>query len=338
MSVLVEALSLVVPRLTLDVSYPGGSDAFLQDMCDPACPARLVCADDSLVSASFLSPNDALVVSAKLVELGLVELDENHFYDLAYVDQHHGPTMPCNWLEWKRHRDGFTYAWLAGKEPGDIAAPVEWTPEQSRRLVRSDIRDEPGRAFRLAAEDGLETWLDFKSGEVTVGLPQRDPETETNDAESKAMPMMPLSLMDTVTLAFDEAELKYLRLDENSLSALVTGAAAYTCGFFVDDATQQVTCLLLFGSRAPGGRRSAVAEALVRANYSLHVGGFDLDFSDGEVRFRVGIDIEGGTLTTLMVRNMIGVAVASCNRYHDAIMAVMFGGADPAEAIAGAGE
>ena len=32
MSVLIEALSLVVPRITLDATWPGGADAFLEAM------------------------------------------------------------------------------------------------------------------------------------------------------------------------------------------------------------------------------------------------------------------------------------------------------------------
>jgi hypothetical protein len=51
MSVLVEALTVIVRRLTLDVSWPGGTDAYLAAVYADS-PARLACADGNLTSVS----------------------------------------------------------------------------------------------------------------------------------------------------------------------------------------------------------------------------------------------------------------------------------------------
>jgi hypothetical protein len=40
-------------------------------------------------------------------------------------------------------------------------------------------------------------------------------------------------------------------------------------------------------------KRAAAAEYLTRVNYGLSVGNFEMDFDDGEVRFRTGLDLEG---------------------------------------------
>src|ERR1043166_9882142 len=54
MSVLIEALTMVVPRRVLDVSYPGGPGAFLQALAGLERPPRFVCdGDPELVAASF---------------------------------------------------------------------------------------------------------------------------------------------------------------------------------------------------------------------------------------------------------------------------------------------
>lgn len=42
----------------------------------------------------------------------------------------------------------------------------------------------------------------------------------------------------------------------------------------------------------PEDRRPAVAEYITRANYGLYVGNFEMDYTDGEVRYKSSIDVE----------------------------------------------
>ena len=320
MSVLIEALSLVIQRITLDLSWPGGADAFLEAMCAPECPARRLCSDDKLVSVSFFSPDDALSVVARLRENGLVELDAQRFHDLALVDQREGPTMPCAWLEWRQHRDGFTYAWLANTEPGDMAVPADWTAEQSARLTRSDLRDEPGRMLKLAEEGDLETWLDFETGAVTTG-------TKRLAAGE--------GLLAIVTSALAERDFKCHRYEDDSVfGRLRTDKATYELFVHADDERNTVGIFLLFPTHAPEARRAVVAELCTRANWELLIGSVDMDWSDGDVRFRAGIDVEDSALSPAMVHNVVSAAAWTLDTYHDALLKVMISGADPAKAFA----
>lgn len=178
MAVLIEALSLVIPRIALDISWPGGSDAFLHAMCEPDCLSRRVCADDTLASISFFNPEDALPTEQRLEDIGLLGVVDDAFHDFAFVDQRTGPTMPCPWLHWRQHRDGYTYAWREGSDSSTMAAPADWTPEQSRRLVRTDIRDDTERMLKLSDDGKFEIWLDYQTGEMSRGLARSEPETK----------------------------------------------------------------------------------------------------------------------------------------------------------------
>jgi hypothetical protein len=51
-----------------------------------------------------------------------------------------------------------------------MAAPRDWTPERSRGMIRTDIR-ETGRAFPLQTDGEFEIWLDFQTGGQIIGLP-----------------------------------------------------------------------------------------------------------------------------------------------------------------------
>ena len=357
MSILIEALSLVVRRITLDVSYPGGADAFLEAMCADDCPARRLCSDDKLLSVSFFTPDDATTVVDSLRKHGIVELEGNTLHELAIIDQREGPTLPCDWLEWRQHRDGFTYAWLAGTEPGDMAAPADWTAEQSRGLTRRDLRDEAGRMLKLAEDGELETWLDFRTGAITTGLKRlaernagegrgcageqgtgedtvakREP-WESND-EDEEDDSVPDGLLGVVTGMLTEREIDHHIIGDDSVGGRIrTEKAAYELFMTVDEPRECVFIYLIFPNRAPDGRRQAVAELIARANWRLALGSLDLDFSDGDVRFRCAVDVEDGVLTPSMLQNMVSAGLWTLDTYHDALVRVMIGGEEPGTAF-----
>lgn len=87
-------------------------------------------------------------------------------------------------------------------------------------------------------------------------------------------------------------------------------------------------------SNVPEERRIAASEYITRANYGLRIGNFELDFSDGEFRFKSSFDFEGETLSTKMLRNAIYPAVQTMDRYLPGMMKVIYGDKPPAEAIA----
>jgi hypothetical protein len=51
-----------------------------------------------------------------------------------------------------------------------LSTPEGWTLESSLKLKRIDIRNFPDRALKLADENGIETWLDFQTGQITTRL------------------------------------------------------------------------------------------------------------------------------------------------------------------------
>ncbi len=85
--------------------------------------------------------------------------------------------------------------------------------------------------------------------------------------------------------------------------------------------------------KVPEEVRVAVSEYLTRANYGLRIGNFELDYSDGEVRYKSSLDFEGQSLTSELIRNAIYPAVHTMDRYLPGLLRVSFGGATPHEAI-----
>jgi hypothetical protein len=85
--------------------------------------------------------------------------------------------------------------------------------------------------------------------------------------------------------------------------------------------------------QAPESRRFGVVEFIARANYNMIIGNFEIDMSDGEIRYKTSIDIEGGTLTQMMCKNLVYANVTTMDRYFPGLAAVISGAQTPAEAV-----
>jgi len=86
--------------------------------------------------------------------------------------------------------------------------------------------------------------------------------------------------------------------------------------------------------KAPEDVRPAVAEFITRANYGLRIGNFELDYNDGEVRYKSALDFEGMTLSDELIKHAIYPAAQTMDRYLPGLMEVIYSGKLPADAIA----
>jgi len=86
--------------------------------------------------------------------------------------------------------------------------------------------------------------------------------------------------------------------------------------------------------KAPEGKRPALAEYLTRANYGMLIGNFEMDWSDGEVRYKSSIGIADEGLSAALIEPLVYANVFTMDRYLPGIMAVIYGDMPPAEAVA----
>ena len=77
-----------------------------------------------------------------------------------------------------------------------------------------------------------------------------------------------------------------------------------------------------------------IAEFVCRANYGIKNGNFELDVRDGEIRYKVFVDCDGGQIPTRdIIRGSIIIPAMMFERYSPGILAVIFAGKSAAEAI-----
>ncbi|HST05674.1 MAG TPA: YbjN domain-containing protein [Chloroflexia bacterium] len=61
----------------------------------------------------------------------------------------------------------------------------------------------------------------------------------------------------------------------------------------VDEEKQLVLFYSYCPIKAPEEKRPILADFLTRANYGLYVGNFEMDYNDGEIRYKTSLDVEG---------------------------------------------
>jgi hypothetical protein len=83
----------------------------------------------------------------------------------------------------------------------------------------------------------------------------------------------------------------------------------------------------------PRDRLAAAAEFVTRANYGMIIGNFELDYTDGEIRYKTSIDVEGDSLSAPLVKQLVYANVLIMDRYLPGLMRVIYGDSTPLEEI-----
>jgi hypothetical protein len=182
MAVLVEAISVIVRRDSIDRRFIGGWNAFLKII-----PNATLCYEDELARVGFMEPGGVGDFINRLEQSGLVFLENRKAVDIVVCDQFEGPTTACDWIEFGKlpinGDNKVAAAWLfEGRRimPGlhfnsrsfGLAVPAGWRYEDS--LSHNGQHISETEAIKnlefLRSENGVEVyWNKITNKEVYVG-------------------------------------------------------------------------------------------------------------------------------------------------------------------------
>jgi hypothetical protein len=77
----------------------------------------------------------------------------------------------------------------------------------------------------------------------------------------------------------------------------------------------------------------ALSEFIARANYGIIVGNFELDFNDGELRYKTSIVAKHIDLTAAAIHDLLIMNLMVTDTYLPGINAVLSDGTTPEQAI-----
>jgi hypothetical protein len=217
-------------------------------------------------------------------------------------------------------------------------------------LLRSDP-EAVVRALREASASGrwsplleTEAWFALH---VTTPVPQDiDPEGELRVGYSTVFaldqpPAAGAGALDLpmLNVALEVLESRGVEWEETTDPEVIRAEVASEAGewtLFVVCREEQRRCSIYSQApwTTPETSRPAMSELLTRLNYGLALGNFEMDFADGEVRFKTSVDVSGSHLGLAMFEAILDANLAAMDAYLPALEAVRDGRMTPAEAAA----
>lgn len=144
------------------------------------------------------------------------------------------------------------------------------------------------------------------------------------------------NLIEQLSEFFQKHERKFYQLgDKPVLEAVFNGKwGRWNTITVVNDDRESVNFISLFPSHATEARRSVAAELLARLNFSLKHGNFELDYKDGEIRFKTSHFAPSQSLTAEEMEQLIFSNLNLVDTYYEVIMNVLHAGLTPERALA----
>jgi len=145
-----------------------------------------------------------------------------------------------------------------------------------------------------------------------------------------------MNLFDTIVKYFKADDWNFQQLEGKTVLRMGFQAesGSWQCVAQVIEDDQRFMFYSILQTMVPADKRQAIAEFITRANYGLRIGNFEMDFSDGEVRYKTSIDVEGGSLGEKMWKNMVYLNLLMMDKYLPGVMSVIYSGTSPEQAIA----
>lgn len=173
MAILVEGISVIVKVSAIQEKVNGDWKSFVG-----LVPNKTLCSDNEIARVGFMAPDDVKQFVDKLEENGLTFQINNQAIDIAVVDQIHGPTVKCGWLEFGHiNLDNapnmrIAACRLIGSNEDQIFMPEDWQYENSLSASYGFVPDgQISKSLKfLRHENSVDVYLNEMTGkEVYIG-------------------------------------------------------------------------------------------------------------------------------------------------------------------------
>ena len=143
-------------------------------------------------------------------------------------------------------------------------------------------------------------------------------------------------ILDVMLDFFREDDWKFYQLSDQTILRLdVSGRnGEWLCYANADEEGEYFSFYSTCPVKVPESKRVVMSELLTRINYGLRLGNFELDFSDGEIRYKTSIRVKDDRVTTALIKHLVYANVGMMDEYLPSIMALLYGNLSPQDAIA----
>jgi hypothetical protein len=99
-----------------------------------------------------------------------------------------------------------------------------------------------------------------------------------------------------------------------------TSKGNYQCIIDVDEGNKIVIIYTVLGSLVELEKRNRIAQLLTRINFGTRIGNFEMDYEDGQIRYKTSVDYEGiKDYNDSFLENLIMYNLVKTDEYHQAL-------------------
>lgn len=129
-----------------------------------------------------------------------------------------------------------------------------------------------------------------------------------------------MSIFKQVLQYIDKQQWKY-RLPEKDKNIALFGIATqngkFHCIIDVDEVDCKIMFLSIYPVNTPEKNRLQMAELLIRLNYILFFGSFEMDFEDGEIRFKTSLIYEDCPITEKNIQHIMNGNITTMDSHFE---------------------
>lgn len=146
------------------------------------------------------------------------------------------------------------------------------------------------------------------------------------------------NVIKSISTFFDNLEWKYAYNEEECIfcSGVNMGNIIGNIKILIIIRDYHYKVIASLNSRVELEHMNEVAEYLHRVNYGMNNGNFELDYHDGDVRYKTFITFRGIELSKRIIEDSIAIPLLMFDKYGKSLMKLMLGEGVPAELVAAA--
>ena len=145
----------------------------------------------------------------------------------------------------------------------------------------------------------------------------------------------PSMIFEKVSAIYANIGWEMTKVPDDNILSIIYGGQAENWTFVVT--TDEANGLFVMFARAPfvcpADKMNELGLLLEKANFNITHGAWVMDRSDGEVRFRLGIDLGGIALTKAYIKNLTAYTNLTMEHYLPALRAIVDVGRSAVEAM-----
>ncbi len=160
-------------------------------------------------------------------------------------------------------------------------------------------------------------------------------EKSTSSTHSKIGEIVMKPIFKSVLNFFIQDDWKYTEIEPGEALSLEVKMenSNYTCYAFINDENQTFQFYSTSPVKIQKNQYLKIAEFLMRANYGLILGNFEMDFRDGEVRYKTSMFVGENELDYPVIKKIVYSNLSTIDEYFPGIMKVIYGGVSAEEAV-----